>query len=49
LDVDFERDLAAGEERWMYRHKKQEEIDATCSSVRPTARDIVRRFYAILP
>ncbi|CAB3225486.1 unnamed protein product [Arctia plantaginis] len=35
------------EDRWIFR-QKQDKIDR-CSGIRPTAKDIVRRIYAILP
>ncbi|KAM3965973.1 uncharacterized protein ACR2FA_012831 [Aphomia sociella] len=48
LVMDFESELH--EDRWIFRHaKRHEDSDALCAKVRPSARDIVRRFYAILP
>ncbi|CAH0397169.1 unnamed protein product [Chilo suppressalis] len=46
---DLDSELAASEDRWMYRHKKMDELEAACSALQPSAKDIVRRFYAILP
>ncbi|XP_049878778.1 uncharacterized protein LOC126375723 [Pectinophora gossypiella] len=37
------------EDRWIFRHKKSDDIDRPCLSVHPNARDIGKRFYAILP
>ncbi|XP_059046766.1 uncharacterized protein LOC131842240 [Achroia grisella] len=48
VDMGFDSDLF--EDRWIFRDMKHQEYsDAPCTKVRPTTRDIVRRFYAILP
>uniref|UniRef100_A0A2A4JYD4 Uncharacterized protein n=1 Tax=Heliothis virescens TaxID=7102 RepID=A0A2A4JYD4_HELVI len=51
VDVDLDTDFP--EERWIFRHSNQQDrkydSGTACSNVHPSARDIVRRFYAILP
>ncbi|KAL0879332.1 hypothetical protein ABMA27_003110 [Loxostege sticticalis] len=47
LELDFE--LTSNEDKWLHRYKKQEVLDAACANIKPSAKDIVRRFYAILP
>ncbi|KAJ8728875.1 hypothetical protein PYW07_006571 [Mythimna separata] len=52
LCVDIDLDQEFPEERWIFRHSqldRKQENENTCAAVRPSARDIVRRFYAILP
>ncbi|XP_063831965.1 uncharacterized protein LOC135081161 [Ostrinia nubilalis] len=48
-DFNLDSEFATSEEKWLYRHKKQDALDAACAGIKPSARDIVRRFYAILP
>lgn len=50
VDMDLESDFQ--EDRWLFKHSPQERKvghEMACAAVRPTAKDIVRRFYAILP
>ncbi|XP_031765043.1 uncharacterized protein LOC113512158 [Galleria mellonella] len=48
LDMDFGSDFH--EDRWIFRDMKHQEYsDAPCAKVRPSTRDIIRRFYAIIP
>ncbi|KAG6456741.1 hypothetical protein O3G_MSEX009913 [Manduca sexta] len=47
VDTELEPDLS--EDRWVFRNSKRQETNEACSAVRPTARDIVRRVYAIMP
>ncbi|CAH0591419.1 unnamed protein product [Chrysodeixis includens] len=50
IDVDMESEFP--EDRWIFRQSHQEgrgHGDLACANIRPSAKDIVRRFYAILP
>ncbi|XP_075982458.1 uncharacterized protein LOC142980765 [Anticarsia gemmatalis] len=46
-EVELEPDFV--EDRWILRHSKQDKSGQPCSDIRPPAKDIMRRFYAILP
>ncbi|KAL4706711.1 hypothetical protein ACJJTC_014466 [Scirpophaga incertulas] len=50
-DVDFENEMISSEDRWKFRQRKQHQqyFESQCLNIRPTSKDIVRRFCAILP
>ncbi|KAJ0172748.1 hypothetical protein K1T71_011887 [Dendrolimus kikuchii] len=48
--IDLDIDSEFSDDRWVFRNSKREDMsDLPCGKVHPTPRDIVRRFYAILP